>query len=236
MDDLRFDRLTRRFHAALSRRGMLRGGLAAWAALGLTASAAPTDAKRKKKRRRKRRCIPTCANRFCGPTSCGTGSCGTCGSCKDCEGGSCFPKANGAPCGGPCEECQGGTCIPKAAATSCGDCQECQGAACVNVCESREVCFEGACEDLSGGCTGADDRCGNGQIGECFIGNTGGNCVTTDGGAPFCQDVLACGNEGDPICQTDADCRAQGFGDRAQCITACAFCPPGARGLRALSG
>jgi hypothetical protein len=246
VDGHRFDNLAKSLRSRRSIVG-LAVGLVALAGVNRDETAAKKCKKKcgPCKRCKKGKCKPKLGSPRCGPCSfCEGGACRAlcpraecvesggeevclkecdppCDTCSECNRiqGRCEPL-----CDGPCEECQSGNCVPKAAGASCGDCHECQGTNCVALCDANEGCFEGACEDLSGSCTGTSDGCVSGLGEACSFAGAAGHCVKLDNGAPFCYSKLQCGLENVPICQVNDDCQNAGFGEHAQCVTDCDSC------------
>jgi hypothetical protein len=167
----------------------------------------------------------------------------TCGPCKRCKKGKCKPKPFGTSCGA-CRRCEGGRCIALCQSDegcSNGICTlrcepPCQGdedcfygvcyARCDPRCASDEGCVNGACEDQTGGCGAPDDWCADAFV-VCPDVGAGYGCVLTNAGEPFCAESIGCSSPGTNLCQSDTECRIQGWGPNARCIFACSECDGG---------
>jgi hypothetical protein len=229
-----FDAMVRSLSSSASRRGALAGIMGS--ALGLLTGGMATEAKKRRKRKKKKVvpppppppppppnvCQPDCVGRVCGPNSCGIGSCGDCGPCKNCQGGACFDKVNGAVCGGVCEECQGGQCVPKANGTDCGENKFCQGGQCICPADRtcRDVCCPSnqACARLGQNNFQCVSRLGTCSIGEnyCATGDEAQKCGNSLG--CFCWTSFVSGEtrcasgsgSGNCECTQDSDCPGTG--------------------------
>ncbi len=215
MNVKRFDGLTRSLASGASRRVLLAS--VATGLVALLPQGKDAEAKRKRKKKKKKTvvpppvsppagCIATCANRVCGPDSCGGGSCGDCGICKNCEGGACFNKTNGTGCGGECLECQGGACVARAKGTPCTG-GVCVGGVCCTLgericgaicCPAGTLCIDadnGRCAPV------CDATCNPGRAPRC------GCAVTFDTDIDYCNvnpdfDVICA----QPACDSQEDC------------------------------
>jgi hypothetical protein len=229
MDAERFDDLLRAVASRGSRRTIVAALAGGWlVALPLVLGIAPTEARKRKRKRRKQPLVCVCGARVCGPNNCGTGSCGSCGDCKNCEGGACFNKANGSACQGVCKECQNGVCSNKANGLGCGDNKTCQGGECV-CSPSNRICGDICCpagnvclNSESKTCVSAGGSCAN-DADFCVDGTGGEKCGSTD--ECFCYQTVTgesrCGtqivNNGQCTCADDDACIAS-FGTGAFCV------------------
>lgn len=210
MDIARFDALLRSLAIAPSRRSLARGlaalaiGGAAWRREAEAKSCGPCRRKKKGK---------------CKPKPFGT----PCGACRQCEGGRCIAQCQGD------EECVNGFCIPPCE-PPCQSNEDCFYGVCYTQCNppcgSDEGCVDGTCVDQTGGCEAPDNRCAD--LGaNCPNVGAGFSCALTNTGDPFCTESTGCSRPGADLCQSDGDCRTQGWGPNARCIFNCSECDGG---------
>jgi hypothetical protein len=205
----RFDDLTRAMAAPHSRRGVLRMfGVAAAGAAAATvlkpfrASAVPA---------------PSCS----GPTNVGASPCaaGTtpCGPCCCKAGIACLNRARGV-CGCPSGTTPCGTaCCKSGVACKSGAQSTCAGAVAVCV-DGSTPCGTrcGACSV----CSTAGDLCSN--FIDCGPNPGDCSCVQRANGQFFCTNGNTCHDGGSDICETDADCPANGCNPAfTVCIRGC---------------
>jgi hypothetical protein len=194
MDATNFDRLTRAFSAAASRRTLLAGVTSGLLASLLPAFSPSETGARKKHKHKKRKkkiqapqapvpvqCPPTCpeCQQCVNGQSCTALNGAVCqnNECKACQGGVCANN-NGIDCGSSfCKECQGGQCVNKQNGANCNGTGKCIDGTCAPAptCSPKaSICIKTAHNCCSGDCEGT------GATGTCGVSAEGEPCITNE--------------------------------------------------------